>query len=176
MLELLGLLGVLEDEGVKVALAADLELDLGGLLVLLYSGSWMVSVDCSGHGTVLCSFKAAGSGFVYVQEASLRLQISMNCVKVSIVPWKVFYVCCLRVRCGCALKVIKKHGILPICYALHMVPSVGREAQVHVSIRSDPPLFSDAATASNPYDLTVFHASNILWRKPDPQRKSNSRS
>jgi hypothetical protein len=38
-LELVGLLGVLEDKGVQVALAADLELDLGGLLAALYSGS-----------------------------------------------------------------------------------------------------------------------------------------
>lgn len=35
MLELVGLLGVLEDKGVKVALAADLELDGRGLLAAL---------------------------------------------------------------------------------------------------------------------------------------------
>lgn len=40
MLELLSLLAVLEDECVEVLLASDLELDLGGLLVLLYSGSY----------------------------------------------------------------------------------------------------------------------------------------
>lgn len=47
MLKLLGLLGVLEDEGVEVALAADLELDLRRLLVLLYSGrgSILASAD-----------------------------------------------------------------------------------------------------------------------------------
>lgn len=35
LLELLGLVGVLEDEGVQVALAADLELDLGVLVAAL---------------------------------------------------------------------------------------------------------------------------------------------
>lgn len=35
LLELVGLLGVLEDKGVQVTLAADLELDQGGLLAAL---------------------------------------------------------------------------------------------------------------------------------------------
>ena len=35
LLELIGLLGILEDKGVKVTLAADLELDGGGLLAAL---------------------------------------------------------------------------------------------------------------------------------------------
>jgi hypothetical protein len=35
LLELIGLLGVLEDESVQVALAADLELNGGGLLAAL---------------------------------------------------------------------------------------------------------------------------------------------
>jgi hypothetical protein len=39
-LELVGLLIVMEDEGVEQALAADLEFDLGGLLVALYPCSW----------------------------------------------------------------------------------------------------------------------------------------
>lgn len=38
LLELLGFLVVLEDEGVEVSLAADLELDLLGALVLLDPG------------------------------------------------------------------------------------------------------------------------------------------
>lgn len=47
MLELLGLLGVLEDEGIEVALAADLELDLRRLLVFFDSGrrSILASTD-----------------------------------------------------------------------------------------------------------------------------------
>lgn len=35
LLELIGLLGILEDKGVEVTLAADLELDGGGLLAAL---------------------------------------------------------------------------------------------------------------------------------------------
>lgn len=42
LLQLLGLLGVLDDQSVKVALAADLELDLGGLGVLLDPGGYIV--------------------------------------------------------------------------------------------------------------------------------------
>lgn len=42
LLELLGLLGVLQDKSVKVSLAADLELDLGVLRVLLDSGSYCI--------------------------------------------------------------------------------------------------------------------------------------
>ena len=38
LLKLLGLVGVLEDEGVDVAAASDLELDVVGLLVLLDTG------------------------------------------------------------------------------------------------------------------------------------------
>lgn len=38
LLELVGLVGVLEDKGVQEALAADLELDLLGLAVLLDPG------------------------------------------------------------------------------------------------------------------------------------------
>ena len=40
LLELLGLVGVLEDEGVDVPRAADLELDVVDLLVLLYARSY----------------------------------------------------------------------------------------------------------------------------------------
>lgn len=39
LLELLGLLGILKDEGVEVSVASDLELDLVGLGALLYPGS-----------------------------------------------------------------------------------------------------------------------------------------
>ena len=40
LLELLGLVRVLEDQGVQEPLAADLELDLLGVLVLLDPGGW----------------------------------------------------------------------------------------------------------------------------------------
>lgn len=40
LLKLLGLVGVLEDEGVDAAAASDLELDVVGLLVLLDAGSY----------------------------------------------------------------------------------------------------------------------------------------
>lgn len=46
MLELLGLLGVLQGQGVQVLRASDLELDQGALLVLLDPGgceSWIYS-------------------------------------------------------------------------------------------------------------------------------------
>lgn len=39
LLELLGLVGVLQNQGVDEALASDLELDVAGLLVLLYACS-----------------------------------------------------------------------------------------------------------------------------------------
>ena len=41
LLELLGLVGVLQDESVDVTAASDLELDVVGLLVLLDTGSWI---------------------------------------------------------------------------------------------------------------------------------------
>jgi hypothetical protein len=40
LLQLLGLLSILQDKSVKVTLAADFELDLGGLLAALYAGSY----------------------------------------------------------------------------------------------------------------------------------------
>lgn len=43
LLELVGLLGVLQDKGVDVALAADLELDLLGLAVALDPGGYKSS-------------------------------------------------------------------------------------------------------------------------------------
>jgi hypothetical protein len=39
LLQLLGLLGILQDKSVQVSLAADLELDVGGLLAALYASS-----------------------------------------------------------------------------------------------------------------------------------------
>jgi hypothetical protein len=45
LLELVGLLGVLEDKGVEVALAADLELDHRGLLVALDACSYVMLVS-----------------------------------------------------------------------------------------------------------------------------------
>jgi hypothetical protein len=44
LLELLGLLGVLEGEGVQVLGASDLELDQRGLLVLLDPGGWKFEI------------------------------------------------------------------------------------------------------------------------------------
>lgn len=50
LLELLGLVGVLKDEGVDVGGASDLELDVVDLLVLLYAGGCNnVSPDLSSH-------------------------------------------------------------------------------------------------------------------------------
>jgi hypothetical protein len=40
LLQLLGLLGILQDKSVQVSLAADLELDVGGLLAALYASSY----------------------------------------------------------------------------------------------------------------------------------------
>jgi hypothetical protein len=52
LLELLGLVGVLKDEGVDVGGASDLELDVVDLLVLLYAGGCnAVSLDFSSHST-----------------------------------------------------------------------------------------------------------------------------
>jgi len=45
LLQLLGLLGILQDKSVEVTLAADLELDLGGLLAALYAGSYFALVS-----------------------------------------------------------------------------------------------------------------------------------
>lgn len=46
MLQLLGLLLILQDESVDVSLAADLELDLGGLLATLYAGRCILISPC----------------------------------------------------------------------------------------------------------------------------------
>lgn len=49
LLELVGLVGVLEDEGVEVLLAADLELDGLGLLVLLDASSCKFLLDIDSY-------------------------------------------------------------------------------------------------------------------------------
>lgn len=74
LLQLLGLLGILEDQSVEVLLASDLELDGRGLLVLLDPGGYT-------FGNSL-EYKALQVSRLvnhpHVQEASFRLQISMN--------------------------------------------------------------------------------------------------
>ena len=76
LLELLGLLGVLEHQGVQVLLAADLELDVADLLVLLDArGCCTVSPYSPGAPVSVYRF-----GRVNIQEASFRRQISMNYV------------------------------------------------------------------------------------------------
>ena len=87
LLELLGLVGVLEDKGVQVAGAPDLELDLGragGLLdarrcessVSVFQGlrkeAELVRVVC------VASRLPGGSEREYIQEASFLRAISMN--------------------------------------------------------------------------------------------------
>ena len=77
LLELLGLVGVLKDEGVDVGGASDLELDVVDLLVLLYAGGCnTVSPDLSSHSLPRSSRLSASP----VHWASLRRQISMNCL------------------------------------------------------------------------------------------------
>lgn len=89
MLQLLSLLGVLQDERVQELLAADLELDLAGLLVALDAGSCIPSVSLS--LPLLHHTSPVRSAYPYrnreeenIQEASLRLQISMNCYQQSV--------------------------------------------------------------------------------------------
>ena len=55
MLELLGAVRVLEDEGVQVLLASDLELDLVVLLVLLYPRSCHSHVSPASPSRVHCA-------------------------------------------------------------------------------------------------------------------------
>lgn len=86
LLQLVGLVAVLEDEGVEVSLAPDLELDVLGLLVLLdprgYNFVSPVSLLESPSKFDCRSFELSWSGVVvvvqHVQEASFRRQISMN--------------------------------------------------------------------------------------------------
>jgi hypothetical protein len=104
LLELLGLVGVLEDEGVDVPRAADLELDVVDLLVLLdargytQSASFLLqSIIASqsspfGVRVPICIFSPSlrtilsffcgvlGVWIGHVHWASLRRQISMNCL------------------------------------------------------------------------------------------------
>lgn len=76
LLQLLGLVLVLEDEGVEVAVAADLELDLLGR-GLLDTGSCLFKCAIS---PLFPLFLSPSQRRVYAQEASLRRQISMNCL------------------------------------------------------------------------------------------------
>jgi hypothetical protein len=71
LLQLLSAVRVLEDEGVEAALASDLELDLVGLLVLLYPRR------C---GTLLALLGSSGAIGLHIQDASFRRAISMNCL------------------------------------------------------------------------------------------------
>lgn len=81
LLQLLGLVGVLEHQGVEMALAADLELDIVCLLVLLDPRSCIFVVRIvladSRCRIPWCARKGAVPS-QHVQEASLRRQISMN--------------------------------------------------------------------------------------------------
>ena len=79
LLQLLGLVLVLEDEGVEVAVAADLELDLLGR-GLLDAGSCLLRNSKSVVWFLLLSQSRGFGGENYAQEASLRRQISMNCL------------------------------------------------------------------------------------------------
>lgn len=54
LLELLGLVGVLKDKGVDEALASDLELDVAGLLVLLYARSCIMRQQLSSVSFPTC--------------------------------------------------------------------------------------------------------------------------
>ena len=81
LLELVGLVGVLENKGVQEALAADLELDLLGLAVLLDPGG------CRSNCLLVFNSVFRLHGLLSerkkrrnVQEASFRRQISMNCL------------------------------------------------------------------------------------------------
>ena len=75
LLQLLGLVRVLEDKGVQVALAADLELDLLRVGVLLDPGGY---IEVSRWSRVCLSQALVGDFVVNLQEASFRRQISMN--------------------------------------------------------------------------------------------------
>lgn len=73
LLKLLGAVGVLEDEGVEVSLASDLELDVVCLLALLDARrcAELLLANCQTSTSVIIS---------YLQDASLRRQISMKCL------------------------------------------------------------------------------------------------
>ena len=76
LLELLGLVRVLEDQGVEEPLAADLELDLLGVLVLLDPGGCAKKNHCQNLAAPIP--RSIGHFVWNVQEASFRRQISMN--------------------------------------------------------------------------------------------------
>jgi hypothetical protein len=77
LLELLGLLRVLENQGVEVLLASDLELDVSDLLVLLDPGGCWSIVRNIVHLFFSIGFHLS-IGWCDIQEASFRRQISMN--------------------------------------------------------------------------------------------------
>lgn len=78
-LELLSLVGVLENKGVEVLLAADLELDLLSSLVLLDPGGCWVKASLLEIRSVFATVFSQVGPQPNVPEASLRRQISMNC-------------------------------------------------------------------------------------------------
>lgn len=100
LLKLLGLVGVLEDECVDVPGASDLELDVVDLLVLLYAGGcntvssilsivpdafFIQSPSSYRVGFLIATMPRLAAllpqtRVVNVHLASLRLQISMNCL------------------------------------------------------------------------------------------------
>lgn len=77
LLELLSLLRVLENQGVEVLLASDLELDVSDLLVLLDPGGCWSIVRNFIHRFFSLGFHLSISR-CDIQEASFRRQISMN--------------------------------------------------------------------------------------------------
>ena len=83
--KLLGLVGVLQDEGVEVLRASDLELGLRGPGVLLDPGGCMTKkssvLEKENYIPIFPKsdrFVVPPRGIQYVQLASLRRQISMN--------------------------------------------------------------------------------------------------
>jgi hypothetical protein len=78
LLELLGLVLILEDEGVEVTVAADLELDLLGR-GLLDTGSCL-DIPILVLAFLLFAIWSLWGTRKNTQEASLRRQISMNCL------------------------------------------------------------------------------------------------
>jgi hypothetical protein len=83
LLEFLGLVEVLQDEGVEVSMAPDLELDVLALLVLLDTRRCWVCQLRVGRIVLRLQDCVAIVGRDWVshsQEASFRRHISMNCL------------------------------------------------------------------------------------------------
>lgn len=99
LLQLLNLLAILQDQGVQVSLAADLELHDRGLLVSLDARGCFQSVPAL-HSFNTPSSPSTSSNLKFpiarrsrrhgenVHEASLRLAISMNCKPSQTLPLK----------------------------------------------------------------------------------------